>query len=69
MNMCVNERRNAPGINLYGPESRTNYSLSKCWPLPESSVLLVTKTIFTKFKCEDLERLELFQSAWKQKVG
>ena len=45
--------RNAPGINLYGPESKTNYSHPN---MPEASALLVTKTIFTKFKCEDLER-------------
>ena len=46
--------RNAPGINLYGPESKTNFSRSN--PTHEASALLVTKTIFTEFKCEDLEK-------------
>lgn len=32
----------------------------------EASVLLVTKIIFTKLKCGDLEILELFLFAWKQ---
>ena len=54
MNTFVNERKKRPGINLYGPESKTNYSRPNS--TPEASALLVSKTIFTKFKCEDLER-------------
>lgn len=59
---------NAPGIKLQGSESKTKIILVQT-PTPEASRLLVIKTTFTKFICEDLEIVGLFQSAWKQKVG